>query len=94
MESRVVSLAAGRRWPDEPGAARCMCGEEIATVLARLGSPWCHDCRDDGGRRAGALTAVKNRAALSVDFVTGGRDRLLRRPPFRLGQRSESRRAA
>jgi hypothetical protein len=93
MESRVVSLAAGRRWPDEPSDARCMCGEEIASVLARLGSPWCHDCRDDGVRRAGALTAVKKRAAPPVDFASGGRDRL-RRGPFRLRQRSEPRRAA
>jgi hypothetical protein len=25
----------------------CLCGQQLAPVLARLGSPLCHDCRDD-----------------------------------------------
>jgi hypothetical protein len=29
----------------------CLCGERLAPILARLGSPWCHDCRDDPERR-------------------------------------------
>src|SRR5262249_13936581 len=29
----------------------CLCGEQVAPVLARLGSPWCHECRDDPERR-------------------------------------------
>jgi hypothetical protein len=29
----------------------CLCGEKVAPVLARLGSPWCHECRDDPERR-------------------------------------------
>jgi hypothetical protein len=28
-----------------------LCGEKVAPVLARLGSPWCHECRDDPQRR-------------------------------------------
>jgi hypothetical protein len=29
----------------------CLCGKQVAPILARLGSPWCHECRDDPERR-------------------------------------------
>ncbi len=36
----------------------CVCGNEIAPVLARLGSARCHDCRDNPSRYADAVDAA------------------------------------
>jgi hypothetical protein len=33
----------------------CLCGQELAPVLARLGSPTCHDCRDEPERLSQVL---------------------------------------
>jgi hypothetical protein len=49
MESHANAPAAARHLGDR--RARCFCGGEIAPILSRLGSPWCHECRDSGDRR-------------------------------------------
>ena len=36
----------------------CLCGNELAPVLVRLGSVWCHDCREDEQRRYEVLVAL------------------------------------
>jgi hypothetical protein len=49
-------------------AGRCYsCGEEIAPSLSELGSPRCHDCRDEGGSaRLERLDRIKLEAYLRV----------------------------
>jgi hypothetical protein len=49
--SSEVVLAHQRQKREQQVLVRCLCGEQVAPVLARLGSPWCHDCRDDPERR-------------------------------------------
>jgi hypothetical protein len=56
----------------------CLCGQELAPVLARLGSPWCHECREDEerlsrvvlGQRESVETPRENRAAPAAQVVS------------------------
>jgi len=48
--SQVVP-AHQRQKREQQVRVNCLCGEQVAPVLARLGSPWCHECRDDPERR-------------------------------------------
>lgn len=50
VSSEVVP-AHRRQKREQQVLVSCLCGEQVAPVLARLGSPWCHDCRDDPERR-------------------------------------------
>jgi len=50
VSSEVVH-AHQRQKREQQVLVRCLCGEQVAPILARLGSPWCHECRDDPERR-------------------------------------------
>jgi MFS family permease len=50
VSSEVVP-AHQRQKREQQLLVSCLCGEQVAPVLARLGSPWCHECRDDPERR-------------------------------------------
>ena len=63
-DSEVV-LVHGRQNRDQQVLATCFCGEQVAPVLARLGSPWCHECRDDADRRYRVL--AESLRALSAE---------------------------
>jgi hypothetical protein len=57
--------ARQRRKREQQVLVSCLCGEQVAPVLARLGSPWCHECRADSERRYRILT--ESARALSAD---------------------------
>jgi hypothetical protein len=58
----VDPAAAARRLED----GRCYrCGEPIETVLFRLGSPLCHDCREGSGN--GASETAERWARMEVE---------------------------
>jgi MFS family permease len=50
LSSEVVP-AHQRQKREQQVLVSCLCGEQVAPVLARLGSPWCHECRGDPERR-------------------------------------------
>jgi hypothetical protein len=64
LSSQVVP-ARQRRQREQQVLVSCLCGQEVAPVLARLGSPWCHECRADPERRYRILT--ESARALSAD---------------------------
>jgi hypothetical protein len=64
LSSQAVP-AHRRQKREQQALARCLCGEQVAPVLARLGSPWCHDCRGDSERRYRIL--AESARALSAE---------------------------
>ena len=64
LSSEVV-MVHNRQSREEQPLVICFCGEQVAPVLARLGSPWCHECRDDADRRYRVL--AKSLRALTAE---------------------------
>lgn len=63
--SSEVALVHQRQNREQQVLVTCFCGEQVAPVLARLGSPWCHECRDDADRRY--RTLAKSSRALTAE---------------------------